>query len=127
MQKSNFLISVGRRIAQARADKGYSQAMLAEKANISVSHLSNIERGRKSLSAEVLLRIAEALQVSADGILFTDIPQAHKEIESQIDVNLNNCTVREKEFILKLIKDIGTFITEIKTEINNPKEIRVSF
>ena len=117
MQKSTFLISVGQRIAQARADKGYSQAMLAEKANISVSQLSNIERGRKSLSAEVLLRIAEALQVSADGILFTDIPQVHKEIESQMDVNLNNCTVREKEFILKLIKDIGTFITEIKTEI----------
>ena len=117
MQKSTFLVSIGRRIAQARADKGYSQAMLAEKANISVSHLSNIERGRKSLSAEVLLRIAEALQVSADSVLFTDIPQIHKEVERQIDVNLNNCTAREKEFILKLIKDIGAFITEIKTEI----------
>jgi len=48
--------------------------------------------------------------------LFTDIPGVHKEVESQIDVNLNNCTVREKEFILKLIKNIGAFITEIKTE-----------
>ena len=117
MQKMKFLTSVGRRIAKARRDKGFSQALLAEKANISVSHLSNIERGRKSLSAEILLRIAETLQVSADGILFTDIPQVHKEIESQIDVNLNNCTAREKEFILKLIKDIGAFITEIKAEI----------
>ena len=117
MQKSNFLKSVGRRIAQARMDKGYSQALLAEKTNISVSHLSNIERGRKSLSAEILLRIAEALQVSADGILFTDIPQVHKEVEQKIDVNLNTCTAREKEFIRKLIKDIGAFITEIKTEI----------
>lgn len=117
MQKSTFLKSVGRRIAQARADKGYSQATLAEKANISVSHLSNIERGRKSLSAEVLLRIAEALQMSADGILFTDIPQVHKEIERQIDDTLNTCTAREKEFILKLIKDIGAFIAEIKTDI----------
>ena len=117
MRKSDLLISVGRRIVQARAEKGYSQAMLAEKANISVSHLSNIERGRKSLSAEVLLRIAEALQVSADSILFTDIPQVHKEVERQIDINLNNCTAREKEFIIKLIKDIGAFITDIKTEI----------
>ena len=47
MQKSTFLISVGRRIAQVRADKGYSQAMFAEKANISVSQLSNIERDVK--------------------------------------------------------------------------------
>ena len=117
MKKSTFLISVGQRIARARLDKGYSQAMLAEKANISISHLSNIERGRKSLSAEVLLRIAEALQVSADSVLFTDIPQVHKEVEGQIDVNLNNCTAREKEFILKIIKDLGAFITEIKTEI----------
>ena len=117
MQKSTFLISVGRRIAIARTEKGYSQATLAEKANISVSHLSNIERGRKSLSAEVLFKIAEALQTSVDSLLFTDIPQVHKEIERQIDVNLNTCTAREKEFILKLIKDIGAFITEIKTEI----------
>ena len=117
MRKSDLLISVGRRITHARMDKGYSQALLAEKANISISHLSNIERGRKSLSAEVLLRIAEALQVSADSILFTDIPQVHKKVESQIGVNLNNCTAREKEFILKLIKDIGDFITEIKAEI----------
>ena len=117
MQKTKFLISVGRRIAKARTEKGYSQAVLAEKANISISHLSNIERGRKSLSAEVLFKIAEALQTSVDSLLFTDIPQVHKEIESQIDINLNNCTVREKEFILKLIKDIGAFIIEIKTEI----------
>ena len=117
MQKSTFLISVGRRIAKARRDRGYSQAVLAEKANISVSHLSNIERGCKSLSAEVLLRIAEALQVSADCILFTDIPPVHKEVERQIEVNLNTYTAREKEFILKLIMDIGAFIIEIKTEI----------
>jgi len=49
--------------------------------------------------------------------LFTDIPQVHKEVEQKIDVNLNTCTAREKEFILKLIMDIGAFITEIKTEI----------
>lgn len=79
--------------------------------------MSNIERGRKNLSAEVLLKIAEALQVSADGILFTDVLEVHKEVERQIDVNLNNCTAREKEFILKLIKDISAFITEIKTDI----------
>ena len=117
MIRKTFLVAVGQRISKARIAQGYTQAFLAERANISISHLSNIERGRKSLSAEVLLRIAEALQVSADGILFTDIPKVHKEVESQIDVNLNNCTAREKEFILKIIKDLGAFITEIKTEI----------
>ena len=116
MQKTKFLISVGRRIAKARTEKGYSQAVLAEKANISISHLSNIERGRKSLSAEVLFKIAEALQTSVDSLLFTDIPQVHKEVERQIEVNLNTYTAKEKEFILKLINDLGAFITEIKTE-----------
>ena len=117
MKKTTFLISAGRHIAKARTDKGCSQATLAEKANISISHLNNIERGSKSLSAEVLLKIAGVLQVSAESILFADIPQVHKKVESQIGVNLNNCTAREKEFILKLIKDIGEFITEIKAEI----------
>jgi transcriptional regulator with XRE-family HTH domain len=115
MQKTTFLLSVGGRIAKKRRDKGYSQALLAEKANISISHLSNIERGRKSLSAEVLFKIAEALQISVDSILFTDIPQVHMQIEREIGINLNNCTAKEKEFILKLIKDISEFIAKIKT------------
>ena len=99
MRKSDLLIFVGRRIAKTRRDRGYSQATLAEKANISASHLSNIERERKSLSAEILLRIAEALQVSEICILFTDIPEVHKEVESQIDVNLNNCTVGKNLYL----------------------------
>jgi transcriptional regulator with XRE-family HTH domain len=115
MPRTTFLISVGGRIAKNRRDKGYSQARLEEKANISISHLSNIECGRKSLSAEILFKIAEALKTSVDSLLLTDIPQGHIQIEREIGINLNNCMANEKEFILKLIKDISEFIAEIKT------------
>ena len=115
MDKNNFLVFVGKRIAKARADREYSQATLAEKANISVSHLSNIERGRKSLSAEVLFKIAEALQVSTDSLLI-GASKIHKEVEQKIDANINRGAVREKEFLLKLVEDIGEFIAELKAE-----------
>ena len=53
MDKSTFLINMGRRIAKARKDVGLSQAYLAEKADISEIHMSNIERGKKNPSADV--------------------------------------------------------------------------
>lgn len=59
MDKSTFLINMGRRIAKARKDVGLSQASLAEKADISEIHMSNIERGKKNPSADVLCRISE--------------------------------------------------------------------
>ena len=68
MDKSTFLINMGRRIAKARKDVGLSQASLAEKADISEIHMSNIERGKKNPSADVLCRISEILNISVDVI-----------------------------------------------------------
>ena len=118
MIRKTFLAAVGQRISKARITKGYTQAILAEKANISISHLSNIERGRKCLSAEVLCKISEALQVSADSLLLPDIPQTNRQVEHNIDFLFEECTVTEKEFVLRIIKEINLLIIKVKSECN---------
>ena len=45
MDRTEFLSSVGRRIAKARKSAGISQAELAELTDLSVSCISKIERG----------------------------------------------------------------------------------
>ena len=116
MIRKTFLVAVGQRISKARIAQGYTQAFLAEKANISISHLSNIERGRKCLSAEVLCKISEALQVSADSLLLPDIPQTNRQVEHNIEFLLKECTVTEKEFILRIIKEMNSLIIKVKSE-----------
>jgi len=45
-----------------RKNLGFSQAKLAEKANIAVNHIAQIETGRRFPSVDVLERIATVLQ-----------------------------------------------------------------
>lgn len=68
--KQNFKI-IGLNIAYYRKLKGLSQMQLAEKANISRTHLSNIEVPNMptSISLETLFDIAEILNVPAAYLL----------------------------------------------------------
>ena len=60
---------VGRRIRQARQDRGWTQAVLAEQAQLSATYLSHVEHGRKQISLEALVRIATALDCSLNQLL----------------------------------------------------------
>ena len=54
---------LGDRIRQTRRARGISQIQLAEMAQISVSHMSDIETGKTNISLDVFIRIMNALQV----------------------------------------------------------------
>ena len=69
MDRTEFLSSVGKRIAKARKSAGISQAELAELTDLSVSCISKIERGINNFSAESLSKIAIALDTSSSCLL----------------------------------------------------------
>ena len=56
---------IGLKISYYRKKRGYTQAQLAEKVNLSTNYLGLIERGNngRSYSMEVFLKIADALDV----------------------------------------------------------------
>lgn len=58
--------SVGEFIAERRRAAELSLRQLAERAGVSNPYLSQIERGLRKPSAEVLQQVAKALQVSAE-------------------------------------------------------------
>jgi len=53
----------GRRIRAARVEKGLTQAALAGRLGVSASYLNLLEHDRRSLSAALLLRLAQALDL----------------------------------------------------------------
>lgn len=63
------LTLLGNRIRVARERKGITQEDLAERVDISPSHVSVIERGVKASRVDTLVRIANELDVSADYLL----------------------------------------------------------
>jgi len=60
---------IGRRIKVRRAVLDISQASLAQRADIAQSYVSMIEAGERPLTADVLERIAEALECEPEDLL----------------------------------------------------------
>ena len=54
---------IGRQIRGARLRRKMTQAQLAEAADLSVPYISHVERGKKRVSLDALLRISQALDV----------------------------------------------------------------
>ena len=63
------LRDLGRRIAELRAARAFTQERLAETAEVTVQYLQRVERGRANLTVRSLVRIANLLGVSV-GELF---------------------------------------------------------
>lgn len=59
-------VQTGARIAKIRKDRGIRSVDLAEAVGVSQPHISNIERGRDTVSSDLLARIAEHLGVAPE-------------------------------------------------------------
>ena len=58
------------RIRKAREDQGYTREKFAEKLDVSVSYLAELERGRTGISVKMLIKVCNVLGLSADYVLF---------------------------------------------------------
>ena len=58
------------RIRKAREERGYTRERFAEKLDVSVSYLAELERGRTGISVKMLIRVCDLLGLSADYVLF---------------------------------------------------------
>ncbi|MDY2782884.1 MAG: helix-turn-helix transcriptional regulator [Candidatus Pseudoruminococcus sp.] len=58
------------RIRKAREDMGYTREQFAEKLDVSVSYLAELERGRTGISVKMLVKVCNVLGLSADYVLF---------------------------------------------------------
>ena len=58
------------RIRKAREDMGYTREKFAEKLDVSVSYLAELERGRTGISVKMLIKVCNVLGLSSDYVLF---------------------------------------------------------
>ena len=90
---STLLQLIGEKIRMIRKSKGLSQDSLGTLANLSISYISDVERGTRNISLESLEKIILALNVSPGDIFdFHDI-----SLESGIE---------NKNSILEMIRSI---------------------
>jgi len=93
---------LGKNIKFLRFHREYSQADLAEKADISITFLSNIERGLKFPKPDIMAKIAESLEVGIYDLFKTDIvPDDNKEIINRLSEDLTKKVNQAMEGVFK--------------------------
>ena len=93
--------AVGERIRSLREERKVTRERFAEEIEISVKFLYEIEKAGKGFSAEILLRISNALNVSCDYILFG------KQINTREDEYFRILTENEhikKKYLEEILK-----------------------
>ncbi|MBR6163904.1 helix-turn-helix transcriptional regulator [bacterium] len=58
------LIKLGKNIAKARKEKGFSQNKLAELLDISREHLAKLETAKRRISTKLLFKLADVLETT---------------------------------------------------------------
>ena len=93
---------IGRRIRALRQKRGISQERLAELTDLSIVHISHIETAHTKLSLPTLVRIANALSVTADALLCDNLSAAGEPFRGEIADAVRDCSEAE----LRVVADV---------------------
>lgn len=103
-------VVIGKRIREIRKQKGLTQAALAEMSGIEPSNISHIERAATKLSLPTLVSIANALEVSLDELVYSNLKKSNHISYAMIDDLLKDCSAAELKAIYEVIKTTKTVI-----------------
>ena len=95
---------IGQRIRHYRKACGLSQEALADKADISVTHMSHIETGNTKLSLQVFADLAAALHVSAYDLLFDAPPSVKPVCVREIAALLDQATPEQTQILTDIVR-----------------------
>ena len=111
------MLNVGIRIRDARIRSGLTQEQLAELADTSKEHLSNIENGKKVVGLEIFLRIRKSLKLSADYLLDVTDYEDERPWKAEIMSLLEECDDDTCEYMIRLLK----YVKELNKEFKNKR------
>lgn len=95
---------IGHRIQKCREHMGLKQEELAEMVDLSCNYLGAIERDVKTPSFEALVRIINALGVSADDIMQDVVDAGSRTKSGELEKRLKALPVKERKKILHVME-----------------------
>lgn len=90
-------------IRERRKQLCYSQAKLAEKADISVDTIKSIESGRRTMNLDTYLKIVDALETTPLGLIKDNAPE---EWIDRLLFMTANFSSREINFVLHMVEQL---------------------
>lgn len=100
----NELEKIGIQVRTARENANLTQSQLAEKINISVSHMSDIENGKKEMGILIFKHIVDVLGISANELLQNTAWDKERIGSTEFDLLLDDCAPSEREYLLRMVE-----------------------
>ena len=97
---------IGERIKRARMVRGMTQEVLAERLNVSIGYVSQVERGITKISLDLLGAISSILLYDVAYFVSESAVHSDKYLESELVMEIQNLDDKKRKFVLKMIKEI---------------------
>ncbi len=97
---------LGARIQEIRKSKSITQEVLAEKIDIDKPNLSNIECGKRFMTAETLEKIAKALEVEEKELFDFGHIKERQELIKYLTQIIDNADDKELKYIYKVVSSL---------------------
>lgn len=104
--------AIGKRIKIARIRADLTQERLAERIDLSPTHLSNIETGTTKVSLRTIVRLANALDVTVDDLLCDSVIRADVQFKRDIALLLADCNSYEMRILQEIISATKTALRQ---------------
>ena len=105
---------MGNQIQKIRKQKGLTQEKLAD---LSVPYISHIERATKKPSLGTLLKIAAALNVTANELLYGLQPADRTAYYQETQQLLDECSMLERRILLEVVTSVRKGMQEYKKNL----------
>jgi Predicted transcriptional regulators len=104
--------TIGRKIMTIRKKNGLSQMTFSEAIGKSPAYVSYIETGKKSMSLDTFVQIANALCVSTDILLAEQLTTSAVPASQELTIALRDCSDFERLVITDTLKSMKTALRE---------------
>lgn len=109
ISKAIGYVKIGKKIKQIRLSKGLTQEEIATVAEISLSHMSNIETAKTKVSLKTLAKISRILECSLDELVFDDKITSNFKLVHALR-NVDEFEINIIEALIKAIEDNKVYL-----------------
>lgn len=95
--------ALGKKVKEERKRRGLTQEKLAERVSVSIKHIGSIERAESIPSVQVLVALANELEVTTDYLLCDSLSRENTIYETQILSLIQNKPEKFLKHIMKYI------------------------
>ena len=95
---------IGERIQRVRKSRGMTQEIMAEKLDVSIGYVSQVERGITKISLDLLGAISSILDCDVASLISGSAVDSEIYLNSEIIEEISRLNSRQKKYILSIIK-----------------------